>query len=141
MDYRSSVRIILFGIGESLCQAVDGLLERFRLFDFAFPNGECLPAELFEVFSVKFVAGCVALEFGQPEIAAVGGSGAVFAAAVAMPEAAVDEDGGFVFGEDNVGVPGKVFGVEAKAVAHFVEDGADDDLGPGVFAFDPAHVP
>ena len=56
---------------------------------------------------------------------------------MAVPEAAVDEDGGFVFGED----AGEVFGVEAEAVAHFVEEGADEEFGPGVFAFDLAHVP
>jgi hypothetical protein len=54
------------------------------------------------------------------------------------PQAAVDEDGGFVFGEDDVG---EVFDVEAEAVAHAVEDGADEEFRFGVFGFDPGHVP
>ena len=33
------------------------------------------------------------------------------------------------------------FGVEAEAVAEPMEQGADDDLGFGVFVTDPAHVP
>ena len=65
----------------------------------------------------------------------------VSAAAVAAPEAAVDEDGGFVFGQDDVGTTREVFGVEAKAVAQAMEDGTDEDLGLGVFALNPTHVP
>ena len=60
---------------------------------------------------------------------------------MAVPEAAVDEDGGFVFGEDDVGTAGEVLGVEAKAVAHAVEEGADEEFGFGVFGFDAGHVP
>lgn len=56
-------------------------------------------------------------------------------------EAAVDEDDGFVFEEDDVGAAGEVFGVEAEAVAHVVKEGADEELGFGVFGFDPTHVP
>lgn len=58
-----------------------------------------------------------------------------------MPEAAVDEDDGFVFGEDDVGFAGKVFDMEAEAVAHLVEEGTNEHLGLGAFAFDPGHVP
>ena len=90
---------------------------------------------------MEFVAGGVAFEFGDPEFAAVGWGGAVDAATVAVPEAAVDEDGGFVFGEDNVGATGEVFGVEAEAVAEAVQKGADENLGFSVFAFDAGHIP
>lgn len=83
----------------------------------------------------------VAFEFGDPEFAAVRRRRAVFAAAVAVPEAAVDEDGGFVFGEDDVGAAGEVFGVEAEAVADAVKDGADEEFGFGVFALDAGHIP
>ena len=98
---------------------------------------------------------------------------------MAMPEAAVDEDGGFVFGEDDVGADvadagfyhggtentecgTRGFGgrrtrtrtstrtrrivngnadVEAEAVAHAVEEFADDEFGAGVLAANAAHVP
>jgi hypothetical protein len=55
---------------------------------------------------MQFVAGGVAFEFFDPEFAAVCWGGAVFAAAVTMPEAAVDEDDSFVFGQDDVGLAG-----------------------------------
>ena len=41
----------------------------------------------------------------------------------------------------NTRTAGEVFGVEAEAVAHAVEEGADEDFGFGVFAFDAGHVP
>jgi hypothetical protein len=41
---------------------------------------------------------------------------------MAVPEAAVDEDDGFVFGEDDVGSAREFFVVEAEAVAEFVEE-------------------
>jgi hypothetical protein len=78
-----------------------------------------------------------------------------FAALMPVPEAAVDEDGGFVFGEKNV--HGNGFGlssvecrvsnddrnadVEAETVAESVKETADDLFGRGVFAADAAHVP
>ena len=41
----------------------------------------------------------------------------------------MDEDGGVVFGEDEVGAAGEVFAVEGEAEAGAVEEGADDELG------------
>ena len=38
----------------------------------------------------------------EPPFATVCRGGAVFAAGMAVPEAAVDEDGGFVFGEEDI---------------------------------------
>ena len=52
---------------------------------------------------MEFVARGVAVEFGEPPIAAVRRRRAVLAPAMPMPEAAVDEDGGFVFREKDVG--------------------------------------
>lgn len=51
---------------------------------------------------MEFVAGGVAFQLFYPKHSSVGGGSAVFAAAVAVPEAAVDEDGGFVFRQDDV---------------------------------------
>jgi hypothetical protein len=107
----------------------------------ALPYNDGSPAQFFEGALMEFVPGGVAFEFFNPEFAAVGGGGAVFAAAMSMPEAAVDEDDGFVFGEDDVGFSGEGFDVEAEAVAEFVEEGADAEFGRGVFAFDAGHVP
>lgn len=53
----------------------------------------------------------------------------------------MDEDDGFVFGEDDVGFAGEVFAVEAEAVAHAVEGGTDDDFGFRIAVFNTRHVP
>ena len=52
---------------------------------------------------MEFVAGGVAFEFLQPPGAAMCWRRAVLAAAVSMPEAAVNEYGGFVFRKNNIG--------------------------------------
>jgi hypothetical protein len=49
------------------------------------------------------VAGGVAVEFGQPPFAPDCRRRAVLATAMPMPETAVNEDGGFVFGKKDVG--------------------------------------
>ena len=55
-----------------------------------------------------FIAFGVAVEFCQPPFAPVRGRSAVLAAFVAMPEAAVNEDDGFVFGQNDVGTAGQL---------------------------------
>ena len=52
---------------------------------------------------MKFVAGGVAFEFLRPPGAVMRWRRAVLAAAVAMPKAAVNEYGGFVFRKNNIG--------------------------------------
>ncbi len=64
----------------------------------------------------------VALQLGQPPFTSVCGCGAVFAAPVAVPEAAMHKDNGFVFREDNVGFSGKFFAVEAEAKAEAMQE-------------------
>jgi hypothetical protein len=68
----------------------------------AFPDGEGLPAEAAEGVDGAFVAGAVAVHFGEPVLAAGSGDAAA-AAGVHVPEAAVDEDDFFETGEDEVG--------------------------------------
>ena len=57
----------------------------------AFPDGEELPAEAAEGSAGAFVAGGVALDFGEP-VALAGGGDAEGTAGMSVPEAAVDED-------------------------------------------------
>ncbi len=52
---------------------------------------------------MEFVASGVTVEFGEPPFAAVGGCRTIPAAAMPMPETAVDKDDGFMFREKNVG--------------------------------------
>lgn len=70
---------------------------------FAFPHDEQAPAEFAQSALLEFVARGVACKFLHPESAMVRGRGAVLTAFVAMPEAAVDEEGSFVFGQEDVG--------------------------------------
>ncbi len=51
---------------------------------------------------MNFVARGVAFKFRHPPFATMRRRRAVFAAAMPMPETAVDEDGGFVFWEQNI---------------------------------------
>lgn len=53
----------------------------------------------------------------------------------------MNEDDGFVFRQDDVGAAGEFAVVQPEAVAHAVEEGADDNFGFGVFAGNAAHVP
>ncbi len=63
---------------------------------------------------------------------------------MSMPEAAVDENDGFIFGQDDVGLPWQFFvlrAIDGKAVASLLNQGAHDQLGLGVFTLDLSHVP
>jgi hypothetical protein len=51
---------------------------------------------------MQFIARRIAIEFRQPEFLPVRGRGAVFTAFVSVPKTAGDEDGGFVFRQDDV---------------------------------------
>lgn len=57
-----------------------------------------------------------------------------------MPEAAVDENDFLVPWQDQIGLSGQVFPVQAKPVAHSVNERPDDHFRLGVFAPDAGHV-
>lgn len=67
------------------------------------------------------VAVLVAGDFGRPEVGVGFGDRVVFAVFVAVPEAAVDEDDGAVFGEDDVGGAGEALDVYSIAEAQVPE--------------------
>ncbi len=85
--------------------------------EFAFPNGDDGPGEGAEALGVEFVAGDVGGDFLLPK----GGVGLWFhvlgTTAVAVPEAAVDEDDGAVLGQDEIGGAGEAFVIEPVPVA------------------------
>lgn len=90
---------------------------------------------------MAFIAFGIAVEFGQPPFTAVRGGCAILTALVAMPEAAVNEDDGFVFGQDNVGTAREFGVVEAEAVAEAVEEGADEEFGLRILVKNSSHIP
>ncbi len=88
------------------------------------------------------VAGLVSLDLGFPPIVVGFGETELGAVFVAVPEAAVDEDDGAVFGKDEVGPTGELFvfrAVDGEAVAEAVEHGAEDELGFCIAATDAGH--
>lgn len=101
-----------------------------------------MPTELAEGGFVAEVADLVSLDFGFPPIVVGFGEAEVGAVFVAVPEAAVDEDDGVVFGKDEVGPAGEVFvfrAVDGEAVTEAVKDGAKRELGFGIAATDAGH--
>ena len=108
--------------------------------EFAFPNGDDGPGEGVEALGVEFVAGDVGGDFLLPE----GGVGLWFhvlgTTAVAVPEAAVDEDDGAVLGQHEVGGAGESAVIEPVAVATSPQFAPDGPLRTGVPGTDAGHV-
>ena len=52
---------------------------------------------------MQFIAHGIAFEFREPPGTAVGRGRAIFAVFMAVPEAAMNEDRGFIFGQNDVG--------------------------------------
>ena len=106
---------------------------------FAFPYGARGPAQLFQRGGRRCVAGHVAGDLGLP----VGAVGLRHAGAartvVAVPEAAVHEEGDAAGGEDEVRLAGQVGAVEAEAQAERVGGAADGEFGRGVLRLHRAH--
>jgi len=93
----------------------------FGVFELAFPDGEDTPALFSQFADMFFVVGDVALEFLPPEFFVGFRHAGDFAAFMAMPEAAVDEDDGLVLSEDNIGFSGQILPVQAEPVAGAME--------------------
>lgn len=84
--------------------------------EFTFPDGDDGPGEGVEALGVEFVTGDVGGDLLFPETG-VGLWFHVFGtAAVAVPEAAVDEDDGAVLGQHEVGFAGEALVVEPVSV-------------------------
>ena len=84
------------------------------------------------------VAAAVFRDFAFPEFDVRSGK-AAFAAVMAMPKASVDEDGGGVLGEHDVGLSGKVFAMESEAEAQAMEKFAEANFRFGVLGADFGH--
>ena len=110
------------------------------LAEFAFPDGDDGPGEDVETPGALFVTGDVAGYLFFPKVG-VGLRRDVFGAtAVAVPEAAVDEDDGAVLGQHEVGGAGKPAVVEPVAVAFVPQRVPDGPLRGGVPGTDAGHV-
>jgi hypothetical protein len=70
---------------------------------------------------MKLVAVGIAVELCQPPFATVCWCRTVFAPAMAMPKAPMDENNSFVLRQDDVGTPGQSFPVQPEPVAQAMQ--------------------
>ena len=110
-------------------------------FELTLPNDDCVPAEVTQLNAFFNVALFVALYLLYPELGVAFGHDKVAATFVSVPEAAVDEDDGAVFAQDNVGGAWQALDIYAVAVAMGVQVTAHNYLGLGVLALDACHAP
>ena len=133
--------VLVFGLGglQIGLYARDGGV-KVLLAEFAFPNGDDGPGEGVEALGVEFVAGDVAGDFLAPKCFVGLGNDVLGATAVAVPEAAVDEDDGAVLGQVEVGGSGKPFVIEPVPVALLPQCVPDGPLRACVPGTDAGHV-
>ena len=103
---------------------------------FAPPDYYCVPSEAAELDAFLYVAMFVAFYLLLPELAIALGQYEVFAAFVAVPEAAVYKNYGLILPKDNVGGAGQLAHVDSVAVTARVQVTAHEHLGLGVPALD-----
>lgn len=96
--------------------AGDGGVEAL-LAEFAFPDGDDGPGEGVEALGIKFVTGDVAGDLLFPELGIGFWFDVLGTAAVAVPEAAVDEYDCAIFWEDEVGSARETFVIEPVSVS------------------------
>jgi len=89
---------------------------------------------------VLFVASYVSTAFYLPEFSPGFRNDFAPSAFVTVPEAAVHENNGAVFRENNIGLTRQVFSVKAVSVPKSVKDRANPHLGIGIPAFYRSHV-
>lgn len=129
--------VLVFGLGglQIGLYARDGGVKVF-LGEFAFPDGDDGPGEGVEVLGVEFVAG----DFFAPECFVGLGNDVLGATAVAVLEAAVDEDDGAVLWQDEVGGAGEALVIETVSVALVPKCVPDGPLRACVPGTDAGHV-
>ena len=108
--------------------------------EFAFPDGDDVPSEGFEMSRSDLIAMAVAGDLRFP-IAGVGlRSGRIPAAFMPMPEAAVHHDGNAVLREDYIGAAREFSVLEAESEAMSMEPLPNQNLRLGVLAADAGHA-
>lgn len=121
-------------------EGAEGVSGGFFVAETAFPQAYHAPAEEAQLHGHTHVASLVEVDFSLPELVVGGWEMAVSASFVSMPEAAVDEDGGAVFGQHDVGAAGEAADMDAEAEAIGEQKFAHNDFGAGVLALYRRHA-
>ena len=128
-------------------EAVEGILKELEGgialvgFEFALPDGECMPSHLGQLLLHTEVTFFVTGNLIGPELDIRFGDGIVFTALVSMPEAAVDEDAGAVFPHDDIGFTWQAGVVEAIAIAVAPQVFSHEEFRFRVFRPYGRHIP
>ena len=110
------------------------------IFYFAFPDSNYSPILFFQFFIIfKIPFFCIIYLF-YPPFSSCLRDHKVFASFVAVPETAIDKQDGFVFWEDQVGLAGQLFVVQAVTEPLGKKILPHQHLRLGIFRADAAHV-
>ena len=133
--------VLVFGLGglQIGLYARNGVV-KILLGEFTFPDGDDGPGEGVEALGVEFVAGDVAGYLFFPESGVRLGFDVLGATALAVPEAAVDEDDGAVLGQDEIGGAGEAAVIEPVPVDLVPQCVPDCTLRCRVLGTDAGHV-
>ena len=127
------------GVDDFAVEGFEGFFALEGAAELAFPDADDSPAEGLEFGGLAEVTGSVGRDFGQPEVGVGFRHGRIAATGVAVPEAAVDENDGFVPRQDDVGMAGE-FALDAKAQAFREQELSDQDFRFCVLALDGCHA-
>lgn len=96
-------------------------LQGLRVFGLTFPHDDTSPAKFAQRALLNFVADGVAIQFREPPFPTVRRRRAILAAAMPMPEAAVDKDDRLVFHQHHVRPSGKFLSVQPETITEPVQ--------------------
>lgn len=113
---------------------------KFGFGNLAFPNGDDIPFDGFKSLDVQEVSFLVMSDFVGPELRVGFWDGVELASLVAVPEAAVDENGGAVSRQDDVGRSGEGADILAEAESAMEQFPADHNFRARVLRPDVRHT-
>ena len=105
----------------------------------ALPNCQDSPPCIAKRNLLRLVPNNVAIELVAPELDSCLRHRSFAAAGMAVPETAVDEDHGFVFGKDDIRRPRQVAAVESEAKSETVQQFSNRYFRSGISSANSAH--
>lgn len=110
-----------------------------KVFGFAFPNGQNLPALGLKLLLIISIACNIAAQLRSPIILPRARDPAV-TACVQMPKTAMHKNHLAAAGKHQIRLARQIFAVQAATVAQLVREFANNHLRLHVFAADPPHI-